>query len=82
MTYDTRYEWVCPGIDEVFLITHNNIPKLKVKCVEGTGGVEECSKCLWWDICKECDTCAGPFPCEASQRPDKKYVYYVKLEEI
>lgn len=82
MTYDTKYEWVCPGIDEVFLITDNNIPKMRVKCVEGTGSEVDCVKCLWWDICKKCDFSAGPFPCNAGQRPDGEYVYFVKVEEI
>lgn len=81
MTYDTKHEWVCPDIDEVFLITDNSIPIMKVKCVEGTDGEEECIKCLWWGICKKCDICAGPFPCDANQRPDGKYVYFVKVEE-
>lgn len=80
MTFDIKTEWTCPSVNEVFLITDNGIPVMKVKCVEGKGGKEECAKCVWYDTCSKCDLCAGPFPCEASQRPDGKYVYYVKQE--
>lgn len=82
MTFDIKTEWTCPSINEVFLLTEDNMPKMKVKCVEGKGDEEECTKCIWWDICRKCVSSAGPFPCEASQRPDKKYVYYIKLEEF
>ena len=80
MTFDIKYEWTCPSINEVFLLTEDNMPTMKVKCVEGKGDEEECVKCLWWDICKESVFSAGPFPCDASQRPDGKYVYYIKQE--
>lgn len=80
MTFDIKTEWTCPSVNEVFLLTENNVPKMKVKCVEGKGGEEECTKCIWWDTCRKCDLCAGPFPCEANQRPDGKYVYYIKQE--
>lgn len=46
MTYDIKTEWTCPSINEVFLLTEDNVPKMKVKCVEGTGGEEECSQLL------------------------------------
>jgi len=82
MTYDIKTEWTCPSINEVFLLTEDNVPKMKVKCVEGTGGEEECTKCIWWDICRKCVSSAGAFPCHPNQRPDKKYVYYIKLEEF
>ena len=80
MTLDIKTEWTCPSVNEVFLLTEDNVPKMSVKCVEGKGGEEECAKCVWCDICGKCDYCAAPFPCEASQRPDGKYVYYVKQE--
>ena len=81
MTFDIKTEWTSPSINEAFLITDNGTPIMKVKCVEGKGGNEECAKCVWYDTCSKYDLCAGPFPCEASQRPDGKYVYFAKVEE-
>ena len=83
MTFDIKTEWTCPSINEVFLLTEDNMPRMKVKCVEGKVGEEYCTKCVWWDRCEKCDSIisAGPFPCEASQRPDGKYVYYI-VEEV
>ena len=82
MTFDIKTECTCPSVNEVFMLTEDNVPKMKVKCVEGKGGVEECTKCMWGDTCRKCDLCAGPFPCHPNQRPDGKYVYYIKLEEF
>lgn len=81
MTFDIKTEWACPSVNEEFLLTEDNVPKMKVKCVEGKGDEEECAKCVWWDTCERCDFSAAPFPCEASQRPDGKHVYFVKVEE-
>lgn len=84
MTFDIKTEWTCPSINEAFLITDNGTPIMKVKCVEGKGGnaEKECRECVWWDTCSKCDMAAGPFPCHPNQRPDGKYVYYVKQEVI
>ena len=81
MTFDIKTEWTIPSINEVFLLTEDNVPKIKVKCVEGKGSEEECAKCVWCDTCRKCDFNAGPFPCEANERPDGKHVYFVKVEE-
>ena len=54
MTFDIKTEWTCPSVNEVFLITDNGTPVMKVKCVEGKGGKEECAKCVWYDTCSKC----------------------------
>lgn len=81
MTFDIKTEWACPSVNEVFLLTEDNVPKMKVKCVEGKGDNEECAKCVWCDTCGKYDSCSGPFPCDSDQRPDGKYVYFAKVEE-
>lgn len=76
MIYDIKHEWMVPVVNEVILITDDNMPLIKLQCLEGPGGSEGCKLCYFslTNTC-DCENCS-PFVCLAEQRPDNKHVYF------
>ena len=78
MTYDRINEWTIVEIGEKLKIQDgpNDNDTVTVKCVESEEGDTACKKCYFNYICEECDFNDTHLVCDASQRPDKKYVIF------
>ena len=83
MIYDIKNEWMVPVVNEVVLITDDNMPLIKLQCLEGPGGSEGCKLC-YFSLNDTCDYERGincsPFVCLAEQRPDNKDVYFKNIK--
>ena len=80
MIYDRINEWMIVEVGEKLKVkdgpNENENETATVECVESEEGDTACKRCYFNNICNECDFNATQLVCDASQRPDKKFVIF------